>query len=121
MSCGKGRGCNSILQGCFDFVVIVPNCFETCAQPAFRACGEWQLVIPFAGCEQERIMALRRIGQEALRFGAKSERQTSLDELCAMVDFMPAERVGRALSLPHGREGLASPGDFQGAVACDLA
>jgi IS5 family transposase len=38
-------------------------------------------------------MALRRIGQEALRFGAKSERQTSLDELCAMVDFMPAERA----------------------------
>jgi transposase, IS5 family len=38
-------------------------------------------------------MAHRRIGQEAFRFGAKGERQTSLDELHTMLDFAPAERV----------------------------
>jgi IS5 family transposase len=38
-------------------------------------------------------MAHRRIGQEALRFGAKGERQTSLDELFAVLDFAPAERA----------------------------
>jgi len=38
-------------------------------------------------------MAHRRIGQEAFRFGAKVERQTGLDELHAILDFAPAERV----------------------------
>jgi transposase, IS5 family len=39
------------------------------------------------------IMAHRRIGQESLRFGAKAERQMSLDELHAALDFAPAERA----------------------------
>ena len=38
-------------------------------------------------------MAHRRIGQEALRFDAKAARQTSLDELHAVLDFAPAERA----------------------------
>ncbi|MGH6936400.1 MAG: transposase [Methylocella sp.] len=38
-------------------------------------------------------MAHRRIGQESLRFGAKAEGQTSLDELHAVLDFAPAERA----------------------------
>lgn len=35
-------------------------------------------------------MALRRIGQEVLRLGAKAGRLTSLDELCAAIDWEPA-------------------------------
>ena len=38
-------------------------------------------------------MAHRRIGQEALRFDAKAARQTSLDELHAVLDFAPAKRA----------------------------
>jgi transposase, IS5 family len=38
-------------------------------------------------------MALRRIGQEALRFSTKSERPTSLDELHAWIDWAPASRA----------------------------
>jgi IS5 family transposase len=38
-------------------------------------------------------MGLRRIGQESLRFGASAWRQTSLDELLALIDWMPAERA----------------------------
>src|ERR671923_2709243 len=38
-------------------------------------------------------MAHRRIGKEALRFDAKAARQTSLDELHAVLDFAPAERA----------------------------
>jgi transposase, IS5 family len=38
-------------------------------------------------------MAHRRIRQEALRFDAKAARQTSLDELHAVLDFVPAERA----------------------------
>src|SRR3979411_823226 len=38
-------------------------------------------------------MAHRRIGQEALRFDAKDARQTSLDELHAVLDFAPAKRA----------------------------
>ena len=36
-------------------------------------------------------MAVRRIGQESLRFGAKSSRPASLDALHASIDFAPAE------------------------------
>ena len=38
-------------------------------------------------------MAHRRIGQEVFRFGAKAERQTSLDELGALMNWPVAERV----------------------------
>jgi IS5 family transposase len=38
-------------------------------------------------------MAQRRIGQEAFRFDAKAGRQTSLDELLALIDWSHAERV----------------------------
>jgi IS5 family transposase len=38
-------------------------------------------------------MAHRRIGQEALRFDARAGRQTSLDELHALLEWAPAERA----------------------------
>ncbi|MGH6830245.1 MAG: IS5 family transposase [Methylocella sp.] len=38
-------------------------------------------------------MAQRQIGQETLHFGAKGGRQTSLDELLGLIDWLPAERV----------------------------
>jgi transposase, IS5 family len=38
-------------------------------------------------------MAVRRIGQESLRFDAKASRRASLDELLAAIDFAPAERA----------------------------
>jgi transposase, IS5 family len=43
-------------------------------------------------------MALRRIGQEVLWFGAKPERPTSLDALHALINFGPAERALSSLS-----------------------
>jgi hypothetical protein len=39
----------------------------------------------------EGTMAQRRIGQEGFRFGARAERQTSLDELGALIDWSNAE------------------------------
>lgn len=50
-------------------------------------------MIPFGQSELEGITAHRRIGQERFRFGAKAARQTSLDELLAVLDFAPAERA----------------------------
>ena len=38
-------------------------------------------------------MAHRRIGQEVFRFGTKAERQTSLDELGALIDWSLADEV----------------------------
>ncbi len=38
-------------------------------------------------------MAHRRIGQEVFRFGAKAERQSSLDELGALIDWSVADQV----------------------------
>jgi len=38
-------------------------------------------------------MAVRPIGQESLRFGAGAGRPTSLDELYALIGFVPAERA----------------------------
>jgi hypothetical protein len=38
-------------------------------------------------------MAHRRIGQGVFRFGTKAERQTSLDELGALIDWSNADRV----------------------------
>jgi transposase, IS5 family len=38
-------------------------------------------------------MAHRRIGQGVFRFGTKAERQTSLDELGALIDWFNADRV----------------------------
>jgi IS5 family transposase len=39
------------------------------------------------------MMAQRRIGQEAFRFSAKTERQSSLDELAALLDWPAADFV----------------------------
>jgi IS5 family transposase len=50
-------------------------------------------VIPFAHSDLEGIMAHRRIGQEALRLDARAGRQTSLDELHALLDWAPADRA----------------------------
>jgi IS5 family transposase len=50
-------------------------------------------MIPFAHLDVEGIMARRRIGQQAFRFGAEEERQTSLDELAALIDWPPADFV----------------------------
>jgi transposase, IS5 family len=47
-------------------------------------------MIPFCDLDLEGIMALRRIGQENLRFGTGAGRPTSLDELLALIDWMPA-------------------------------
>ncbi|MGI8568177.1 MAG: hypothetical protein ACR2KT_03385 [Methylocella sp.] len=38
-------------------------------------------------------MAQRQIGQDSFHFGAKTGRQTSLDELSALLDWSLAERV----------------------------
>ena len=38
-------------------------------------------------------MAHRRIGQEVFQFGAKVERQTSLDEIAALIDWSAADRL----------------------------
>jgi transposase, IS5 family len=47
----------------------------------------------FSIFDLEGIMALRRIGQEVLRFSAKTGRQTSLDELHQLICWAPAERA----------------------------
>jgi hypothetical protein len=41
-------------------------------------------MIPFAQSGLEGIMARRRIGRQAFRFGVEEERQTSLDELAGL-------------------------------------
>jgi IS5 family transposase len=38
-------------------------------------------------------MVRRRIGQEAFRFGVKAERQSSFDELAALLDWSAADFV----------------------------
>jgi hypothetical protein len=57
------------------------------------ACSGLLSVIPLGRSDLEGIMAQRRIGQEALRFGMEAERQTSLDALHALFDFAPADRA----------------------------
>ncbi len=42
-------------------------------------------------------MAQRRIGQKVFRFSAKAERQTTLDELGALIDWSLADSVLAAL------------------------
>jgi hypothetical protein len=59
----------------------------------FRALATVLSVIPLGRSDLEGIMAQRRIGQEALRFGMEAERQTSLDALHALLDFAPADRA----------------------------
>lgn len=39
------------------------------------------------------VMARRRIGQEALRFEARSGRRSSLDELAARIDWQSIEHA----------------------------
>jgi transposase, IS5 family len=46
-----------------------------------------------AHADLEGIMAQRRIGQEVFRFGGKAARQTSLDELGALINWPVAEQV----------------------------
>jgi len=45
-------------------------------------------------------MAHRRIAQEAFPFGAKAERQRSLDALLALIEWSLAERVLAGLYAP---------------------
>jgi transposase, IS5 family len=52
-------------------------------------------MIRFCHLALEGIMAVRPIGQEVLRFGARAGRPASLDELLAAIEFAPA---GRALA-----------------------
>src|SRR5262249_44291131 len=47
----------------------------------------------FSIFDLEGIMALRRMWQEVLRFGATAWRATSLDQLLALIDVAPAERA----------------------------
>jgi IS5 family transposase len=50
-------------------------------------------------------MAHRRIGQEVFRFGARTERQTSLDELGALIDWPRADQVlARLYPAPKGEK-----------------
>jgi IS5 family transposase len=53
-------------------------------------------------------MGRRRIGQEALRLGAEEERQTSLDELAALIDWPQADQV-MALLYPSAKGEKAWP------------
>jgi hypothetical protein len=46
-------------------------------------------MIPLADAALEGIKAHRRIGQEAFRFDAKAEHQTSLDALAGLVALCP--------------------------------
>ena len=66
-------------------------------------------------------MAHRRIGQEVFRFGAKVERQTSLDEIAALIDWSAADRLLAPLyPAAKGEKAWPPSGDVQGALACDL-
>jgi transposase, IS5 family len=53
-------------------------------------------------------MAQRRIGQEAFRFSAKAEWQSSLDELAALIDWPQADQV-MALLYPSAKGEKAWP------------
>jgi IS5 family transposase len=61
------------------------------------ACSGFLSMIPFGHPDWEGIMAQRRIGQEVFRFGAKAERQTSLDALGALIDWSKADQVMASL------------------------
>jgi hypothetical protein len=48
-------------------------------------------------------MAQRRIGQETFQFGAKAERQTSLDELGSLIDWpIASEPLAALYQSPKG-------------------
>jgi len=50
-------------------------------------------------------MAQQLIGQEGFRFGARAERQTSLDELGALIDRLRADQVlARLYPAPKGEK-----------------
>src|SRR5207302_7791510 len=87
------RAAPRLAQVCLRRPSIVPKCFETGAQVLSDSCGGLLSVIPFAHSDLEGIMAHRRIGQEALRLDARAGRQTSLDELHALLDWAPADRA----------------------------
>ncbi len=58
-------------------------------------------------------MAVRPIGQEVLRFGAKALWAASLDELSAAIDFGPAERALACLyPSPMGEKAWPARGKF---------
>jgi transposase, IS5 family len=62
----------------------------------------------------ERFMAQRRIGQEGFRFGARAERQTSLDELGALIDWTNADQVlARLYPAPKGEKAWPPLAMFQ--------
>jgi transposase, IS5 family len=67
--------------------------YETWAQVLAGACSGVRSMIPFGYLDLEGIMARRRIGQQAFRFGAEEERQTSLDGLSCLIDWRPADFV----------------------------
>jgi hypothetical protein len=53
-------------------------------------------VIPFGSSSLEAaIMAQRRIGQETFQFGTRTEPQTSLDALAALIDWSHPDQVSR--------------------------
>lgn len=59
-------------------------------------------------------MAQRRIGQEGFRFGARAERQTSLDELGALIDWTNADQVlARLYPAPKGEKAWPPLAMFQ--------
>jgi transposase, IS5 family len=69
------------------------------------ACNGKRSMIPFLQLDLGAVMAQRRIGQEALRFDTAAERQTSLDALLALVDWIPAERALSSLyKAPKGEK-----------------
>ena len=59
-------------------------------------------------------MAQWRIGQEGFRFGARAERQTSLDELGALIDWTNADQVlARLYPAPKGEKAWPPLAMFQ--------
>jgi transposase, IS5 family len=77
-------------------------------------------MIPFRPMGLEGIMALRRIGQEVLHFGAKSPRETSLDELLEVIDFASVQQALAGLYRSAMGEKAWPPLDVQRAFARDL-
>jgi transposase, IS5 family len=66
-------------------------------------------------------MAHRRIGQEVFRFGAKAARQSSLDELGAVIDWSVADQVlARLYPGPKGEKAWPPLAMFKALLLCDL-
>jgi hypothetical protein len=65
-------------------------------------------MIPLADAALEGIMAHRRIGQEAFRFDAKAEHQTSLDALAGLDRLAGGGSVRVTGNRGHQRKGNTS-------------